>query len=283
MQRVIISTLLALGLSVGLAAAPAAAAPSAASAECRHAFSDAEKRRLIALSDPEDLTDLYDAHRKVTEIAEVFTSHRDYRGLFAIYYRDTLDSAIPALEDAHYQDMKWAWAASFDFVDRYLTNLHGHLSGGPVAPWWQHHYRMTADCSKSPGRVLTSALNAHLIHDFPRALAKVGTQPRHTADFFAVGDDLIPTTPTIVADIEAVYGYDMSGFFGLYFVGDGLDSVFGDGTTSYVFSQAGRAQSFAYGLALGVAPNSPVVLAQINASFWATEAAMDGLAATGAL
>lgn len=240
-------------------------------------------QRLIALSDPAQLKDLYDARTKVTEIANIFAQYADYRGLFAIYYRDTLNSAIPALEDAHYQDMRWAWAASFDFVDRYLTNLHGHLTGGTVAPWWQHHYAMTADCSKSAGRVLTSALNAHLIEDFPRALAKVGTTPANTGDFFAVGDDLIPTTPTIVADIKAVYGYDMSRFFQLYFVGDVADPVFGDGTTSYVFSQAGRAQSFSFGLMLGPNPNSPAVLAAMDASFFATEAAMDELAAAGEL
>lgn len=282
MKRLLVAVLIVVGLPL-VGAGLADAAPAASNESCRHEFSEAEMQRLIALSDPAQLRDLYDARIKVTEIANIFAQYADYRGLFAIYYRDTLNSAIPALEDAHYQDMRWAWAASFDFVDRYLTNLHGHLTGGTVAPWWQHHYAMTADCSKSAGRVLTSALNAHLIEDFPRALAKVGTTPANTGDFFAVGDDLIPTTPTIVADIKAVYGYDMSRFFQLYFVGDVADPVFGDGTTSYVFSQAGRAQSFSFGLMLGPNPNSPAVLAAMDASFFATEAAMDELAAAGEL
>ncbi|WP_405491945.1 DUF5995 family protein [Nocardia sp. NBC_00511] len=248
-------------VSTGTATATPQSEPAAVTA-----LDTAELAELTRLSDPATLVDLHDGARRMDRIAEVLTRNGDRRGIFAVFYRSILHDANPLLDAGNFDDPQWARAVSLEFFREYLVNLHGHLTGGAVTPGWQRYYDMAADPSRSPGRVAASALDAHLMVDFPAALAATGTRVENTRDFFAIGDSLINTTGHITDELHAIYGAKLAGFFGLYFVGPVADIALGEGNTSYLMFQSVRGTSLTSGLAL-----------QVPATAGAAEVAMYGL------
>ncbi|QLY30219.1 DUF5995 family protein [Nocardia huaxiensis] len=244
-------------------------------------LSDSEKAELIQLSDPATLTDLHAGQDRIERIAQILVDHKDRRGIFAIFYRNILRDANPLLDAGNFDDPAWARRVSFAFFHSYLENLHGHLTGGAVTPSWQRYYDFAADPSRSAGRVAAAGLDAHLLIDFPQAVAQTGTQVRNTRDFFAIGDSLIGTTQHITDELSAIYGAELGDFFHLYFVGKAGDMVLGDGTTSYVMFQGVRSTS----LTSGIAMENPVTGAPAEAGMYAlyntAETVFDGLEFTG--
>lgn len=269
-------------VAVGSAQAMAVAPVSAKSAECRHEFTGSERAELIYLSDPATLRDLHDARDRATRIRALFVKNHDYRGTFAIFYKAVLDGAVPSIDNGDYADREYVTAVSLDFFKRYLENLHGHLTGGPVTPYWQNFYDKTAECNLSPGRVLLAALNAHVIIDLPQAVATAGSSQRNVDDFMKVGDSLQASTSVMFADFKQVYGQDVSGFFGGLIFGDAIDLVVGPGGTQYTVLQSARAYAFANGLELQGFTKT-AAFARMHASWLVAEGFVTTSATAGAI
>ena len=196
-------------------------APSAgATSSCRAALTSSERAELASLTKTSANFNLYKARTNVTRIAQILVPKGDYRGTFAIFYRDILGDAIPAIERGEFADNAWTTKISTDVVKRYFDNLNAHVTGlRPTVPW-QNFYNRSADCGQTPGRVVMAALTAHLVVDFPESVLVSGATPRNKGDFFKVGDLLVATTPKITADIRDAYGYDLDPFFKLWFASD---------------------------------------------------------------
>lgn len=171
-----------------------------------------------------------------------------------------------------------------DFVSRFLANFNRHITGkSPTVPW-QNFYARAANCKQSPGRVAMAAITAHMVVDFPESVLASGSTIANKGDFFTVGDQLVLTTPKIVADIKEAYGYDLGPFFGLWFASDIFDPILGGpGKTTYYFFQGVRALAWVNGLALKNRMFQPITRAKILGEWVATEAALDAFAATGKL
>ncbi|MFC9895322.1 DUF5995 family protein [Nocardia sp. NPDC127579] len=260
-------------------AAPALAAPTAVTAVT--APTAAEQAELIRLSDPATLRDLHDGQQRMERIAEIYIGHGDRAGVFAVFYRNILRDANPLLDAGDFDDPAWAREVSAAFFHRYLENLHGHLTGGPVTPQWQRYYAMAADPAVSAGRVAATGLDAHLLIDFPAAIAQTHTTAAHTRDFFAIGDSLIGTTDRITDELETLYGAKLADFFHLYFVGSAADLVIGEHRTTYVLFQGIRGTSLASGIAMTDPITAGPAELSMQALYWTAETVFDGLAAVG--
>ncbi|MEV6768267.1 DUF5995 family protein [Nocardia sp. NPDC051030] len=246
----IASILVATAAIIGVAAGPAAAVNPQQPTVATATVDNAELAELIRLSDPATLTDLHEGQQRMERIADIFAAKKDRRGIFAIFYRNILRDANPLLDAGRFDDPQWARAVSAEFFHRYLENLHGNLTGGTVTPTWQRYYAMAADPSRSAGRVAAAGLDAHLLIDFPQAIAATDTGIDHTRDFLAIGDSLINTTSHITDELQSVYGANLAGFFHLYFLGKGADLIIGQGNTSYVMFQSVRGTALASGIAM---------------------------------
>jgi len=222
-------TLVAAATITGSATVTAAAEnPAPAPAVDTTAATDiAELAELVRLSDLATLGDLHEGQRRMDRIADILTARRDRRGIFAVFYRNILHDANPLLDAGDFDDPQWARAVSAEFFRLYLQNLHGHLTGGAVTPGWHRYYALAADPVRSPGRVAAAGLDAHLLIDFPKAIAATATRVDHTRDVFTIGNSLIDTTSRITGELQAVYGAKLAGFFGLYFLGKGADLLIG--------------------------------------------------------
>lgn len=267
-------------LCLTLAFAPTASAATT----CRADLTGSERAELAALSNVSAGVTLRGARTSVNRIAQILVPKRDYRGLFPLFYRAILDDAIPALERGDFSDDAWSERISIDFVRRYLDNFNRHITGRTPTGPWKNFYNRTAKCSLSPGRVVMSALSAHLVVDFPESVLTAGSSSANKGDFFAIGDQLVGTTPRIVADIKSAYGYDLAPFFKLWFASDIFDPALGGpGQTTYYFFQGVRALAWANGLALKPYWSRPVVRASMLTEWAGMEGALDALALAGKL
>ncbi|MEV6274837.1 DUF5995 family protein [Nocardia sp. NPDC051832] len=243
--------------------------------------SSAEQAELIRLSDPATLRDLHDGQQRMERITQIFVDHNDRAGIFAVFYRNILRDANPLLDAGDFDDPAWARDVSAAFFHRYLENLHAHLTGGPVTPQWQRYYAMAADPAVSAGRVAGTGLDAHLLIDFPAAIAETHTTVANTRDFFAIGDSLIGTTSRITDELRTIYGAKLAEFFHLYFVGSAADLVIGEHQTTYVLFQGIRGTSLASGIAMTDPITAGPAELSMQALYDTAETVFSGLAAVG--
>lgn len=283
-SRTRIATLVAAMFVCLMLVAPGASASYTTTGSCKASLTAAEVNKLAALSDTSRITNLATAQTNVNQIAAILVPKHDYRGLFAIFYRNILADAIPSIQRGDYTDPVWATKISLDFVSRYLSNFNKHIRGLAPTQSWQNYYTRAANCSQTPGRVVMAAITAHMVVDFPESVYASGSTEANKADFFRVGDLLVQSTPKITADILANYGQDLGPFFRIWFASDILDPILGgSGQTTYYFFQSVRAMAWVNGLALRNSWTRPIVRFKIKAEWAASELALDAVSATGLL
>jgi hypothetical protein len=274
-----------------LAAAPAAAGTG----HCGAPLSATEVRTIIRLSDTATINDptwlarLDDAAARNHAITAILVAHRDWRGLFDI----GLDAVEywPVLPLQHqpgaFTDPRYAHAVSYELLRRYLANLHAEFTGGPVEPQWARYYELTTRCDLSPARVAMAGYNAHLTVDLPHTVAAVGTGPGNAADFFRIVDAIARAGGEIIERTKQVYHGDLGPLWRFYFVGAGLDRLFGRGVATGPLLEAADSGYnvivFANGLALENAGIRPAASSEITQLWWTDDWALGVLAGLGGL
>ncbi|TIC81526.1 hypothetical protein E8D34_17750 [Nocardioides sp. GY 10113] len=242
-----------------------------------------QRRRLVRITDPRridrlpPMAALRRGARVMAEVAPTLVRANDRRGIFAVFYGNILGEAAPALADgSSYDDPAWSRKVSITFFRPYLAALHASLANQRVPKNWRTYYRLAADCSVSPGRVAMAGLDAHLILDFPVAIARSGARPAHFGDYYAIGELLQDATVDIGEDLKRTYGADLTEFFHLWALGDSLDSVAGDGATTTLLFQGIRTVAFSYGLGLR-SDHGRLTRAAMRATYYAAESVSDAL------
>lgn len=188
--------------------------------------------RLVELSDPTTLKDMYDLRRRIRALDRIFVANKDPRGLFTALYRVITDGAVDTVEKGLYQDNDWGAALTHAFGRRYLANLHGELTGGPVTGAWRRYYQQARDPQVSRERVAGMGAIVHLVSDLPQVLVEVGVPRARRDDFMLFGDNLLAVYPEMVASAKRGHGVDMDPLFDLFAVGDAIDAIAGQGTAT---------------------------------------------------
>ncbi|MEM7156539.1 MAG: DUF5995 family protein [Myxococcota bacterium] len=216
-------------------------------AECTVELPAEDHDRLVELSDTAELGGIEDVRDRVGEIADIFASNDDPRGLFPVVYAPITARAVESVEQGVYGDEVWASAIIIEFARPYFDALNLHLTGGNPAPEWQHYYERATDCDGSWLRAAATGINTHLTVDLARTVALVDTPASYQADFDLYGEILVEVEPQIIDNLWNDYGVDAEDFFGGFFFGDFVDGAHGDGTlTSFVF-QAVRGNAWRNG------------------------------------
>ncbi|MGV9412913.1 DUF5995 family protein [Nocardia sp. NPDC003693] len=228
-------------LTVAGVAHPANARPSpaVAAAVCGTPLSDTELDRVAALSDTGDLTGdaltrLETAVARLHEITEILNAHGDRRGLFGIGLDGVEQAAVMPLQrdPLAFRDRDYAHAISLELLSRYLDNLHGEFTGGPVEWQWARYFAQAARCEMSGAQVAMSGYNAHLAVDLAYSVAAVNSEIDDAPDYFTIVASIAAAGDVIVDRTKAVYGADLGPLWRFYFVGEGLDLLFGRGVAT---------------------------------------------------
>lgn len=281
-----------------LAFAPVGTAPSAGAVPntaCGSTLSAAAVAEIAHLSDTsaitgaDDLARLEDAVDRHHRITEILVAHRDLRGLFAIGLDGVEYAAVmPLQRDPHaFRNRAYAHAISLELLSRFLDNLHAEFTGGIVEPQWAHYFALTKDCEVSRARTAMAGYNAHLTVDLSYSVAAVGSTPENAPDYFTIVAAIAAAGDVIIERTKAVYDADLGPLWRFYFVGEGLDQLFGAGVaTEQLLIAADLGANvviFANGLALQDPALAPAVEAEITALWQAADLAFEALASINAL
>ncbi|MBB3037763.1 DUF5995 family protein [Hoyosella altamirensis] len=288
----------ALTLSVAALTLPLAATYAHAEVNVATACSlapPAAEQEIAVLADPTGIAGtnrlerLENAVSRHSQIARIFERHGDRRGLFSVGLDAVEEAAVMPLQrspDA-FTDRAWAHDISFDLLERYLANLHGHLTAGPVEPHWAHYFSLASDCNESGARAAMAGYNAHLTVDLAYAVAETGTQSQHVADYYLIVDTIAQHGGELIDRTRQVYGADLGPLWRFYFVGEGLDLLAGEGVASGMMLRAADAGYNTFTLAHGMALQSDATRAdaegRIHELWRIADLALDVLAQLRAL
>ncbi|MGW5437475.1 DUF5995 family protein [Nocardia asteroides] len=235
------------------------------------------------------LARLEDAVARHHRITEILVEHRDLRGLFAIGLDGVEYAAVMPLQrdPAAFADREYAHAISAELLRRFLANLHAEFTGGVVEPQWAHYFALAQDCGASRARTAMAGYNAHLTVDLTYSVAAVGSTPENAPDYFKIVASIAAAGDVIIERTKAVYGADLGPLWRFYFVGEGLDQLFGAGVaTEQLLIAADLGANtviFTNGLALQDPALAPTVRAEVTTLWQAADLAFEALARINAL
>lgn len=253
--------------------APLAVATPSPVSSCSPASDAQSDRRIADLTEPSGIDTFVQARDRIAALRAEFTHPGDYRGTFPLAFDEILQLVGPSIESGIYADPVWAEDLAVEVVRLYVAALHEQVTGGTPAPHWASALALTAQCDRSPGRVLMGAIFAHLIVDFPHALVTIGSTPEHTGDFYTFGGALVDAAPAIVRDFESTYGTDLGPLFTGWFVGD---LIGGTQTTTLLF-QSTRTAAWVNSFALQNPVTHDATLAEMDLLLGAANLVLDGL------
>jgi hypothetical protein len=205
---------------------------------------------LLELSDISNFTDYRDAARRSKEVAEIFSKAKDRRGIFASMYVEITQESVASSSRGAYKDSEMAGALVLGFARRYLGPLHDYLLNKPVIAEWQAYYQLAEDCKASDLRILGSGVNTHLTFDLPNTVDEIQAPGSFEADFLKFGEILIEKKKQSTDLLQAQQNVYAADFFDGFFLGKGVDKIFGAGSASYVGFRAIRAEAWANGQTL---------------------------------
>jgi hypothetical protein len=238
--------------------------------------------RLVELTDPTTLKDMYDLRGRIRELDKTFSDHKDPRGVFTSLYRVITNGAVDSVERGLYEDNKWASELTHNFGRRYLANLHGELTGGEVTGAWKTYYKQARDPSVSPERVTGMGAIVHLVADLPKALVDTGAEKERRKDFMHFGDVLLEVYPEMIDSARKGHNLDMHPLFDLFKIGDAIDSVAGQGTATRMAYQTIRNKTWY--AARGLTDfRQPAAQAEIDISWRGFDKILAGFDASGVL
>jgi hypothetical protein len=156
-------------------------------------------RHWLATQNPPAGTLLEGLSRLTTLERRLETSH-DPRAVFAAVYILQIQALADDLKQpGRYVDTAWMTKMTLDFLQRYLDAFdaydRGDLANVPK-PWQSAFGRAKAGRAPVIADLLL-AMNAHINHDLPIALASVGAGPQHLRDFQQFNNVLVANVPMV--------------------------------------------------------------------------------------
>lgn len=238
--------------------------------------------KMMVLTELPDEPTVYDIYDRIDGIATLFEDCRDPWGMFPTTYRHITNRIIEAIEREEIEDTDWARAIVVDFASRYLENLQLALQGTRPSYAWAHYYYLADQDDVSRTRAVINAMVAHLTLDLPYSLVAIGTTEDQKDDYFVLGELMIEITPDFIEDLKFYYDTDAEAILNGFFLGDWVDSGFGEDTTITLSYQTIRTKSWnnRWYIEIGW---TWVANSEIYAAFWAIDGVLAGLDASGAI
>ena len=259
------------------ATAPARTTQATAPSTSSTSSSSTTAATLRALAEPSTVTTPEELLARLKRLETALAG--DGRVVFPAVYTAITKASVKLVADGGVDDVARSRALIVDFGRRYLRALAAHLDGDPVPPHWQRHFALAAG-QKPSLRAAASAINAHLSVDLAEAVHACGASRAFAGDFATFGRALAGATPDVVAAL-ARHGVDGERFVKGWFIGDVVDGVAGQGTTSRLGFQIVRAEAFTNAMLLRECAFAPaLVRAGMNAACRNRETTLDVLVHT---
>lgn len=100
---------------------------------------------------------------------------RDRRAVFALSYRVVTGRMAEAIAAGDFEDNPWMETLDVTFAEEYFQALDAYESGrGRLPGCWRLAFEWAADGRTTVVQDLLLGMNAHIVHDLPIALSKLG-------------------------------------------------------------------------------------------------------------
>ena len=211
---------------------------------CGSHMTKEQYQELLSLSNISQFNDFREAAPRTKRVAEIFAEAADRHGIFASMYVEITQESVGSSSRGAYENSELAGALVLGFARRYLGPLHDYLLDRPVIAEWKAYYDLTEQCDASDLRILGSGVNTHLTFDLPHTVDEIKAPASFEGDFNKFGEILIEkkkASTDLLAKQQQVYAAD---FFDGFFLGKGVDRLFGAGAASYVGFRAIRAEAW---------------------------------------
>jgi hypothetical protein len=238
--------------------------------------------QMLVLTEVTNSETIYSTYDRIDNIATLFEDCGDPWGMFPTTYRHITDRIILAIEREEIEDGQWGREIVLDFASRYFKNLRAALSGEEPAYAWLQYYSLADNPDVSRTRAVVVAMVAHLTLDLPYALHAIDTTDDHSDDYFVLGELMIEITPDFIDDLLFYYDTDAEDLLNGFFLGDWVDSAFGEETTITLSYQTIRTKSWNNWRLI----NSGwawVADSEIYTSFWTIDGVLATLDAAGTI
>ncbi len=235
-----------------------------------------EYNELISLCDTASLVTYEDFDVRIARIQEIFSSHNDKRGAFPTVYKAITHAAVVSIANHDYQDNTYTLKFSIEFSKRYLYYLKMHLLNEHLEYHWNLYYQNAMSIT-SVTRLVLEGINAHVTIDMTQSLAQTGVYKSYEADWLLFGNKSVASVPGFLIELKEEYHTDASGIFHVFFVGDMLDPIFGQGATINFGFNMLRMDAFNNALFMLQSSNTKGIEQNLKNSFYAREAIFDML------
>jgi hypothetical protein len=135
-----------------------------------------------------------DVVQRMDELLRRFDRAGDYRAVFLRSYRTITLAVREAVGETPFADAQWLAALDVQFAQEYFDALDDFEAGRPIARCWQLAFDLATRRRTTVLADLVLGMNAHIVHDLPVALWKLGlgdgTRALRQRDFTSV-DDLL--------------------------------------------------------------------------------------------
>ncbi len=117
----------------------------------------------------------------LTALEELFRSTKDNRGIFVVAYKAMTDKLVSTVRDQEtgetqtFENLAWIKKYLVIFADFYRKSLYGHIQGRAIPKVWQFAFEK-AENNKGVISLqhLMLGINAHIVHDLPLTLDRIG-------------------------------------------------------------------------------------------------------------
>ena len=237
-------------------------------------LSDEAFDELLILCDTSNLETYQEFYQRLDRMQEIFSSNDDSRGAFPTVYKAITIGAIETMEAGAYNDPVYATKFVMNFSKKYMYYLKDHLLGFPVEHHWELYYDHCAN-NANITRLVLEGINAHLSLDLPRSLAETGVIPDFEADWLLFGNNTVEYVPGFLEELENEYHADASEVFDLFFVGDMIDGIMGEGTAIKFGFNVLRMDAFRMALLLHVEEWNKGVEYRLRKAFYEREGGIE--------
>lgn len=146
----------------------------------------------------------------IAEVEEVFRSRGDRRAVFATAYGLITREIVERANGGTFEDAAWVERYLVAFAELYRSSLCAHLEGDfeNVAQPWRIAFDVSSEGRGLVIQDLLLGINAHIRHDLPLALEKVGVDPSRRqkyVDHTRVNEALEATTGRVQDQIAEYY------------------------------------------------------------------------------
>jgi hypothetical protein len=148
---------------------------------------------------------------RMDHLLDRWEAARDNRAVFLLSYRIVTQVMEDAVRRGRFEDNEWMERLDVQFAQEFFDAVDADESGKPFPECWRVAFDLARKRKTTVLRDLLLGMNAHIVHDLPLALVKVGIEPAkrglRNRDHQKVNEILIGLVDRIQDEVTGRYSW----------------------------------------------------------------------------